>query len=323
MSGKIAIMAAVVLAFGGPVLAGFGPGPFMEWVTVGDPGNVNDTHGAGYGGVDYVYIIARHEVTNAQYCDLLNAVAAADPKGLYNTSMGSGYGGITRSGSSGSYSYSTITGRGNMPVNYVSWYDALRFANWMHNGQPTGAQDASTTEDGAYDMSLGSAVVRKPGARVFLTREDEWYKAAYYKGGGTSAGYWDYPTQSDTAPTDEGPLGTDFTNGSANHGSAVGDLTPVGSYTAKPSDSPYGTFDQGGNVWEWNEALIGASRGVRGGPFNDSMSVSYRGGTDPTNENSSIGFRVAGVLLLDGDGDGDVDLADFALFQAMFTGPLP
>ena len=175
---------AVVLAFGGGVLAGYEPSPFMEWITVGDPGNVDDTHGEGYGGVDYVFDIARHEVTNAQYCVFLNAVAAYDPNGLYNTSMGSGYGGITRSGSSGSYTYSTFTGRANMPVNYVSWYDTLGFANWMHNGKPTGDQDASTTEDGAYDMSLGSNVVRKLGARVFLPSEDEWYKAAYYKSGG-------------------------------------------------------------------------------------------------------------------------------------------
>ncbi|NIM51450.1 MAG: PEP-CTERM sorting domain-containing protein, partial [Gemmatimonadales bacterium] len=68
----------------------------MEWVTVGDPGNVNDTHG--YGGVGYVYNIGRYEVTNAQYCAFLNAVAASDPHGLYNTYMGTFLGGITRSG---------------------------------------------------------------------------------------------------------------------------------------------------------------------------------------------------------------------------------
>jgi formylglycine-generating enzyme required for sulfatase activity len=35
------------------------------------------------------------------------------------------------------------------PVNYVSWGDAARFANWLHNGQPSGAQDLTTTEEGA------------------------------------------------------------------------------------------------------------------------------------------------------------------------------
>ena len=66
-------------------------------------------------------------------------------------------------------------------------------------------------------MLLGYDVVCKPGALFFLPSEDEWYKAAYYKGGGTNAGYWDYPTQSDTAPTAELPVGTDMVNGSANY----------------------------------------------------------------------------------------------------------
>ena len=38
-------------------------------------------------------------------------------------------------------------------MNYVSFYDALRFANWLHNGQPSGPQDSTTTEDGAYTFS--------------------------------------------------------------------------------------------------------------------------------------------------------------------------
>jgi len=85
--------------------------------------------------------------------------------------MGSSYGGIARAGSPGSYTYSPIAGRQDMPVNYVSFYNSLRFANWLHSGQPSGAQDGTTTEDGAYDMSLGSNVVRKAGAKVFLTSE--------------------------------------------------------------------------------------------------------------------------------------------------------
>jgi len=63
---------------------------------------------------------------------------------------------------------------------YVSLYNALRFANWVQNVQPTGLQTASTTENGAYDISLGDNVVRKSGALVWLPNEDEWYKAAYY-----------------------------------------------------------------------------------------------------------------------------------------------
>lgn len=122
----------------------------IDWVTVGDPGNGCETQSAGcFGGVADAYRIDKHEVSNAEYTEFLNAVAATDPNGLYNTSMGTLFVGITQTGSSGSYSYSTLAGRGDMPVNYVSFYDSLRFANWLHNGQPTGAQDITTTEDGA------------------------------------------------------------------------------------------------------------------------------------------------------------------------------
>ena len=281
----------------------------LEWVSVGDRDNAKD--GTGYGAVGYDYRIGKYEVTNAQYAEFLSAVATkSDPKGLYNTETAGGWndiGGITRGGLAGSYSYTVRTNRGDRPVNYVSWYDTLRFANWLHNGQPTGEQGSSTTEDGAYDMSLGSSVVRKPDALVFLPSEDEWYKAAYYKGGGTNAGYWDYPTRSNTIPTAEAPVGTDLVNGSANSNYNDGGYvdstyytTEVGAYTAKPSDSPYGTFDQGGNVWEWNETLIDAPRGMRGGgfttiDFDGYLLASSRYHYLPSSEVMNSGFRVASI----------------------------
>ena len=128
---------------------------FADWTLVGDPGNACDPQSQGcFGSVGTHYNIGTYEVTNAQYAEFLNAMAATDPLGLYNTNMGSGFGGITQSGSSGSYTYSAIAGREDMPVNYVSFYDALRFANWLNNGQPNGARRrAARHEDGAYTFS--------------------------------------------------------------------------------------------------------------------------------------------------------------------------
>ena len=124
----------------------------VDWVTVGDPGNACDTQSEGcFGAVAYSYQIGKYEVTNAQYVEFLNAKAASDPLGLYDTRMASSIAGITRSGISGSYSYSAVAGRENKPVVEVSFYDTLRFANWLNNGQGTG-----DTETGAYTLLGGT-----------------------------------------------------------------------------------------------------------------------------------------------------------------------
>jgi len=258
---------------------------------VGDPGNAPDD--TGYGSVGYVYQVSKYETTKAQYEEFLNAVARLDTHNLYSTEMGLGYGGITRSGSPGSYTYSTMAGLEAMPVNHVSWYDSLRFANWLHNGQPTGVQDSTTTEDGAYTFSGPTSVgPRNAGATFVLPSEDEWYKAAYYDAPSTR--YFDYPANSDTETTCTLPGATPNT---ANCWPAVGALRDVGSYAG--SASPNGTFDQGGNVWEWNEAIIGSGRGLRGGSFSNNpgnLAASSRHDVlYPTYENNNLGFRVASI----------------------------
>ena len=176
----------------------------IDWVAVGDPGNPADTaanclRGRDCGSVPYDYAISKYEVTNAQYAEFLNAKAASDPLGLYNTEHGLGRD-LRRhhagAASDGSYSYAAKAGFENKPVVYVSFYDALRFANWLHNGQGSG-----DTETGAYTITADGdhrATTRSratPGATIFLTSENEWYKAAYYSPGGS---YFDYPTGTDT-----------------------------------------------------------------------------------------------------------------------------
>jgi formylglycine-generating enzyme required for sulfatase activity len=273
----------------------------IDWVPIGNPGNACDVQSQGcFGAVATDYLISKYEVTNAQYAEFLNAVADTDTNALYSPGMGSGFGGITRSGVSGSFTYSTIAGRGEMPVNNVAIYDALRFANWMHNGQPTGAQDNTTTESGAYTFSGPfSASARNSGATIFLPSEDEWYKAAYYDAVSTS--YFDYPAGSDTPTTCSTPTATP---NRANCNSAVGNLAVKGSYTG--SASPFGTFDQGGNVSEWNEAIIsGSFRGVRGGSYNGiaaGLEASFRGSFSPAIEANHIGFRVGSIIPEPGTG---------------------
>lgn len=268
----------------------------IDTVPVGNLGNSADT--TGFGAVNDYYRIGTTEVTNAQYAAFLNAKAASDPLGLYNTSMENVFllGGISRSGSSGSYSYSPISGRENLPVNYVNWYDAIRFVNWLHNGQGNG-----DTETGAYTVlggsvipSNGLSIARNPGAQWFLPSHDEWYKAAYHKNDGDTANYFDYPTSSDTAPTAQLPPAA---GNSANYDTPSGDLNEVGAYL--DSSSPYGTFDQAGNLIEWTESTSGTFRIVRGGSYNSSSNLLLAtlgpGGGSPSNGVRTVGFRVATV----------------------------
>ncbi len=294
----------------------------IDLVPVGDINNTGEGSGESYGGygpdrvcgaVGYTYNIGKYEVTAGQYTAFLNAVGGVDTYALYNTNMSrTDYGsGIARSGGGtvgNPYTYTVADDFANRPVNYVSWGDAARFANWLHNNQPTGSQGLSTTEDGAYYLNGATtnaalqAVTRKAGATWVIPTEDEWYKAAYYKGGSTSAGYWDYPTGVDTPATP----GRDMADVSGNNANYSGSPYPIdsGKYTTlvgefQNSASPYGTFDQGGNVWEWNESVLyDWSRGLRGGSFGNVsgyLLASDRSYNDPEVGNYDSGFRVASV----------------------------
>ena len=98
---------------------------------------------------------------------------------------------ISRSGSSGTYTYAVMNSTGNRPITYVSWFDCARFSNWMSNGRPSGAQNSTTTENGAYNVNgatSGNAVgvnATNPNTGLAPTYrmplENEWYKAAYYR----------------------------------------------------------------------------------------------------------------------------------------------
>jgi formylglycine-generating enzyme len=244
----------------------------MDFVNVGNAGNGADN--TGYGAVSYNYRIGTYEVTADQWA----AVRAAAP-GVGNAGNGSGL----------------------QPTYGTSWYGAARFCNWLTTGDVNSGVYNTTTWASMDHQTAGATF----GTAYFIPTENEWYKAAYHKNNGATGGaanYWDYPTGSDTAPvatTVANQLNVD--PGSANYYMAVGSPTNVGAYNLKPSTSAYGTFDQGGNVEEWNEAIVSSiNRGLRGGVYNStgySLLASARADAHPATEgsNSNIGFRVASV----------------------------
>ncbi len=293
--------------------------PGLLYQTVGDPGNPADP-ATGKGAVADEFDISDAEVTNADYVEFLNAVAASDPNGLYSDAMTTDpRGGILRSGAPGSFGYTVKPNMADKPVNFVSWLDAARYLNWLENGSQSGAPGVASLESGAFDLSVtdpGSMAALDPGSTHSLPTEEEWYKAAYYDPTRGGSGYWAYPTRTDVPPIaatangvgDVSNPGVDVANfdSAAIWNGQTGNLTTVGSAGAP---SYYGTSDQGGNVREWlaNDSEItpdGLQRVARGGDY-QSIHLLLSSTADspdredvlaaPDTETADLGFRVVVV----------------------------
>ena len=145
-----------------------------------------------------------------------------------------------------------------------------------------------------------NTITRNASKTWYVASEDEWYKAAYYNPAG---GYNVYPTNSNTAPINMlSATGTNNANYFTLGVFTVGPpdyLTPVGAFAASPS--AYGTFDQGGDVYQWNDTIsLGSNRGLRGATWTsfgaDDMRSDNSSSADPTTGMQDfIGFRVSQV----------------------------
>ena len=232
-----------------------GPDTPLVFVDVNDPGFYGQ--------------MSRYEVTNAQYCDFLNAALAsgditvsgprvegasgsnsgADYLGQrYYRDDGSGWTGAGADNGGASrihYSagaFSVDEGFGNHPVTYLSWYGAMAFSNYYGYCLPTEDQwQAVADYDGTYVYGCGETI--DPGMANYRNSEQ--------------------------------PDGTIAVGSFGRHG--------------------YGMSDMAGNVWEWTSSGSDGTRIFRGGGWYSSDSdcaVLIRGDGIPHANYCDIGFRV-------------------------------
>lgn len=244
------------------------------------PNNPADSRN-GRGAVLYIYQIGKFDITVKQYCAFLNAVARyGDPFGLYDVGWMTqdpfvveierkvserkwGTASLWRR----HYIYTPREGRENLPIVGISFYSAIRFCNWMENGQPDeGEENERTTEDGSYLITNGNFSQHSNAHWVIMTW-DEWYKAAYYNRDNPTV-YWNYATQSNEAPGNSADpkdnqsdspqknvnyclngkptITSPFVAPSPDLFPNPADLTPVGCFQSSPS--PFGSYDMTGNA---------------------------------------------------------------------------
>ena len=306
-AGALATVASMAApSFAGTITFGSGGNTFaMEFVTIGNPGNAADTDPSArpvsttLGRVDRTYDIGKFEVSRAM----------VDAYNLNSGVVAITLSDMTSSGGNGA----------NRPATGITWNEAARFVNWLNTS--TGGVVAYNYADGNIATALTpwtsadtldydpSNPYRSIRAKYVLPSYNEWYKAAYYdpnKTGG--AGYWDYATGSDSAPT--------AVTGGTTAGTAVYDQTSAqgpADVTGAGGLSPYDVMGLNGNAREWEESSFdvtlvnyntsgSSSRGRRGGGWDSSSSSGLSLRTESPHDavNNSVGFRVA-VLSSDAD----------------------
>ena len=221
------------------VLVAVSTSTFADFVTIGGTDVAADS-ATGYGAVNYSYQISQYEVTGAEF----GAAVAADPN-------------------VGNYSSDSL----NAPAEYVSWYEAVKYCNWLTSGN---AYLGAYTHSGGLFAGIDRAgAISTYGTVYVLPTEGEWYKAAYWTGNESDP--WSlYANGTDTAPIWGTANGWNYYNGEDY--AYGGDTWAVG-YGAQEQN---GTYDMMGNVLEWTESSFDASERVLRGGFNGSSKLGLR-----------------------------------------------
>ena len=174
-----------------------------------------------------------------------------------------------------------FTGYDSLPVETVSWWDAIKFCN---------ALSRAAGWDLCYTESTGACDFGKNGFR--LPTEAEWEYACR---AGTTTRYYTRDAESDLA------LAEWYDGNSGSKTNPVGQKVP----------NTWGLYDMHGNVWEWcndwydsyssslatnpTGVQTGSYRVIRGGSWYGSdynCRSAYRGDFSPSDGYDIVGFRV-------------------------------
>ena len=323
MQGRFGVWAGAGILLGVAAAASAQPlGGDTEWVTIGAVGNKGydgldpdpRQFVTGRGSVNYEYRMATTEITTGQWLEFMNTVNARNERGSFIFDP-------LHWGAEEDFSY---TGPGDrfklradlgekaarMPVAGMTWEDAARYCNWLHNGKQS---DASTLGYGAYDASgfnmPGSGALedqerRLPGAKFWIPSFDERLKAVHYdpekvNEDGSVGGWWLGPYGSDELPLFGFPEDGGESSGGVISISKDFDLIPVvGAYETR---TPWGLADASGGVSEWLEDPFSFHNGVYDSRWVDG-SAAFGFGSDWAYSftaefgiGAAVGLRIASV----------------------------
>ncbi len=241
--------------------------------------------------------MSKHEITNGQYAEYLNAALAAgdikiDSGDVYGNSspyndeiyyeMSSVFAYISRPDSTFIVTDKDGRNMDNDPVIMISWYGAKAFCDYYGYTLPTETQWEYAARDGQYTPY-----------RRFPWGYDINHTNANYIAAGSAFSY-------DTSPYTTSTYHLDWDT-----------IFPYTSPVATFSSNGYGLYDMTGNVFEWcsdwygnypsspdtdpSGPISGSYRVIRGGGWTSTAfycRVAYRGSLSPSDTASSYGFRV-------------------------------